>query len=275
MNLESYLNRIRYHGPIEPTLDVLNAIHAAHLRAISYENLDIHLGTEVSLELTEIMDKIVHRQRGGWCFEMNSLLAWALEEIGFQVTLLGAAVGRQEGDDSTHLGHLVLRVELEQPYLADVGSGNGFLYPLPLVEGNYTQGFFQHELTANQLSKTSGDWWSYRNASDNFGFDFTLKPRTISEFAGQNHRLQTSPDSGFVKATVCKAFHGQEHTSLRGIVLKQISESGVVTRDLDSLVEYGELLTGTFGLGLDPSQIDILWQIAQAKHKEWVAAGRP
>ena len=56
--LTSYLTRIGYTGPIEPTLDVLCAVHRAHLLTISYENLDIHLGRPVTLDLPTIFDKI-------------------------------------------------------------------------------------------------------------------------------------------------------------------------------------------------------------------------
>lgn len=269
MRLADYLNRIQYSGPLDPTLDVLRAIHAAHLRAISYENLDIHLGAEVSLGLAQIVDKIVHRQRGGWCFEMNSLLARALTEIGYHVTKLGAAVGRQEGDDSTHLNHLILQVDFEKPYLVDVGFGNGFLYPIPLAEGTYRQDFVQHDLCIQN------DYWCYRNITDGFGYDFTTQPRTIDEFADQCHHLQTSPESGFVKATVCQRFIDNRHIALRGLVLKEMSAKGTAKREIDTHAEYGKLLTDTFALDLTQPQVDQLWNIVEYKHREWVAAGRP
>lgn len=274
MKLQSYLDRIGYSGPLEPTRDTLSAIHAAHMHSIPFENLEIHLGNKVSIELAHIFDKIVHRARGGWCFEMNSLHAWALEKIGFNVTRLGAAVGRQEDDDSTALNHLCLRVDIpeagvDRPFLVDVGFGNGALDPLPLAEGIYSQDFTEHEL------KIENRYWCYRNRQDNFGYDFTLQPRSIDQFVDQCHYLQTSPESGFVKATVCQIFQGQEHIALRGVVLKETRSTGTTTREIDSQTEYSDLLTDTFGLALDPKQIDTLWYKVQEKHTEWVAAGRP
>ena len=269
MNLHSYLDRINYRGPLEPTFATFSALHNAHMQCIAFENLDIHLGNKVSIGLAEIFDKIVHRQRGGWCFEMNSLHAWALEEIGFNVTRLGAAVGRQEGDESTALNHLCLRVEIDQPYLADVGFGNGALIPLPLVEGTSIKDFIEHQL------KIENGYWCYRNLHDNFGYDFTLQPRTIDEFAEQCQRLQTSAESGFVRSTVCQIFQGSDHIALRGLVLKEIRSTGTTTREIDSLAEYSDLITNTFGLGLTQSEIDHLWPTVQEKHQTWVAAGRP
>src|SRR5688572_17112017 len=120
MNLDAYLQRIDYQGSraeVGANLETLFALHRAHLTAIAYENLDIHLGRGLGLELEQIYDKIVQRGRGGWCYEMNSLLAWALREVGFEVTMLGAAVGATTDEDRQHMDHMVLSVMLDEPWL--------------------------------------------------------------------------------------------------------------------------------------------------------------
>ena len=66
----------------------------AHLLAIPYENLDIHLGRRVTLDPDATFDKLVDDRRGGWCFEMNGLLGRVLETLGFEVRYLSGAVGR-------------------------------------------------------------------------------------------------------------------------------------------------------------------------------------
>ena len=149
MDINAYLDRIHYQGPRLPTRQVLFDVHRAHLRAITYENLDIHLGRTLTLDISHIFDKIVTRHRGGWCYEMNGLLAWALSELGFVVTLLPSAVNREKLGDKAERNHLILLVQLEQPYLVDVGFGNGFLQPLPLKPGHYRQDFLTYELAQN------------------------------------------------------------------------------------------------------------------------------
>jgi len=82
----SYFGRIAYTGPTEPTLDVLAAITAAHNRSIPFENLDPLLGIPVAdLSAAALTDKLVHRRRGGYCYEHNGLMAYVLEELGFGV----------------------------------------------------------------------------------------------------------------------------------------------------------------------------------------------
>ena len=96
MQLTDYLTRIDYHGTVAPTLACLNAVHRHHLLNIPYENLDVQLRRPVDQDIERIFEKIVHRRRGGWCYEMNGLLCWALREIGFDVMRMTGGVGRKE-----------------------------------------------------------------------------------------------------------------------------------------------------------------------------------
>lgn len=65
MQIEDYLQRIDYVGPVEPTLECLCGVHRQHLLKIPYENLDIQLGRLLDLNLQHIFEKIVGRNRGG------------------------------------------------------------------------------------------------------------------------------------------------------------------------------------------------------------------
>lgn len=85
MKLHDYLARIEYRGPLATDLACLSAIHRQHLLAIPYEDLDVQLGRPLDLDPERIFEKIVTGRRGGWCYEMNGLLCWALREIGFEV----------------------------------------------------------------------------------------------------------------------------------------------------------------------------------------------
>ena len=111
----AYFARIGYAGPTAPTLEVLRAVHRAHLLSIPYENLDIHLGLPVSLDPEAIARKLVDERRGGWCFEMNGLLGRVLETLGFEVRYLSGAVGRAARGWRAQGNHLVLLVTLDRP----------------------------------------------------------------------------------------------------------------------------------------------------------------
>ena len=90
MDLVSYLQRIKYEGTLEPDATTLRALQIAHLRTVPFENLDIHLRRPITLELERLIDKIVLRRRGGFCYELNGLFASLLENLGFTIELLSA-----------------------------------------------------------------------------------------------------------------------------------------------------------------------------------------
>src|SRR4029078_11594867 len=94
-------------------LATLRAVHRQHLERIPYENLDVQFGRRLSIEIETIFEKIVSRGRGGWCYEMNGLLGWALEEIGFKVTRMAGGVMRATLGDGNLRNTLVLRVGLD------------------------------------------------------------------------------------------------------------------------------------------------------------------
>ncbi|UCH26235.1 MAG: arylamine N-acetyltransferase, partial [Trueperaceae bacterium] len=125
MEVKHYLERIGYRGPVDVSARTLASLQRAHLHTVPFENLDVCLGREIVLEPAALYDKIVVRRRGGFCYELNGLFAWLLTELGFEVTLLSARVFGERGL-GPEFDHLTLRVDLSEPWLVDVGFGDGF-----------------------------------------------------------------------------------------------------------------------------------------------------
>jgi len=122
----AYLNRIGLDAAGPPDLALLTAVIARHTATIPFENLDIVLGRPIRLDLASLQAKLVAGGRGGYCHEQNTLLAAALERLGFRVVSLMARVVRGTAADAmTPRTHMMLRVDLpEGPFVADVGFGN-------------------------------------------------------------------------------------------------------------------------------------------------------
>lgn len=261
--LAAYLARINYHGDVRPDFETLKAVHRVHLLNIPYENLDIHRGGYLSVRAEDAFEKIVVNQRGGWCYEMNGLLGWALREIGFDVTLLGSTVNRNPTGKTIEGNHLILLVKLDKPYLADVGFGNGLFEPIPLAAGTYQQRSLEYNL------RHDGErWWFQNHKYGGAGFDFTLEGHQLGDFAEQSHELQTWPESGFVKNTVCFRFNDDGYTSLRGAVLGQVTQDGQQERVIESAADYQKMLSEGFGLKLPDT--DVLWEKVWARHQAWI-----
>ena len=145
-DLAAYLGRIGQAGPREPNLAALRAIVAGHAANIPFENIDVLLGRGVRLDPAALIDKLVRRRRGGYCFEHNTLLWAALGALGFAAEGLAARVVwlRPEGSIGPRT-HMLLRVTLpEGAFLADVGFG-GLTLTAPLSFASEAEQQTPHE----------------------------------------------------------------------------------------------------------------------------------
>lgn len=123
-DLDSYFARIRYTGDRTPTLQTLQTIAFRHLSSIPFENLDALLRRPIALDPVALQQKLVTTRRGGWCFEQNLLLGHALDALGFAVTGLAARVlWLAPPGPPRPRSHMLLRIDLGEPYLVDVGFG--------------------------------------------------------------------------------------------------------------------------------------------------------
>jgi N-hydroxyarylamine O-acetyltransferase len=132
---DALLARLQLAGPIRADEDGLETLHRAQAYTIPFENFDVLLGRGVNLDPAAVFAKLVRRPRGGYCFELNSLLLMALEYFGWQARPLLARV-HLSGSPSGR-GHMLLLVTLAgREWIADVGFGGpGLRGPLPFEIG--------------------------------------------------------------------------------------------------------------------------------------------
>jgi N-hydroxyarylamine O-acetyltransferase len=202
LNVPAYLDRISHAGPTTPTPETLRSLHHAHMLSVPFENLDIGLGRKIVCEQASFIRKIVEKRRGGFCYELNGAFAALLRELGFAVTLLSARVPREDGSDGPEFDHLTLRIDLEQPWLADVGFGDSFLEPLKLELGAEQPQFDR----SYRLVEEGGSLHMERTkpvAAWRRQYSFTLRPRSLEEFSPMCHYHQTSPESPFTRKSIC------------------------------------------------------------------------
>jgi N-hydroxyarylamine O-acetyltransferase len=198
----AYLHRIGYHGSPAPTLDVLRALHRAHLTTVPFENLDIHAGRRIRLDRAAFFEKIVGERRGGFCYELNGLFGELLASLGFEVSLLSARVARDDGGFGPEFDHMLLLVNLDQRWIADVGFGRCFEAPLALDEPTEQEadGTLYRVVAGGDGFRLESRAPGAEPAAE---YTFSLRPRALEEFSGMCDHHQTSPDSSFTRRSVC------------------------------------------------------------------------
>ena len=270
MDVQAYFDRIGFQGVPRADLASLRALHRAHSLAISYDSLDVPLGRPVTTDPAEAFDKIVRRGRGGWCYEMNGLLGAVLEDIGFQVTRLAGGVHRMVRGEAVVGNHLVLRVDLDQPWIADVGFGDGPRDPYPLQAGEITSDGFVY-----RLERLDDDWWRFHNhpAGGAPNFDFTLEPADPAKLSAMCQQLQTAPDSIFVMTAIAQRHMGAEIRLLRGRAFRRLTPHSQDDSLIASADDFVALLKREFELDLPEAAS--LWDRICARHEVLFATAAP
>ena len=129
---DAYLARVGVPAS-PPSREALDALHEAHVRAFTFDNIDVLLDQHPGVALDAVQAKFVGRGRGGYCFEHGVLFAAALERLGYDVERRLGRVGDPALAPRTHC---VVLVTLDgERLLADPGFGMSVLRPIPLEDG--------------------------------------------------------------------------------------------------------------------------------------------
>jgi N-hydroxyarylamine O-acetyltransferase len=249
MDVNAYLERINYRGPLAPTAETLRRLHVAHLLTVPFENLSIHASEPVVLEDGALFDKVVARRRGGFCYELNGLFAALLRSLGFHVEMLSAAVAKRDGGFGPEFDHMALLVTLEERWLADVGFGDSFVEPLLLDErAEQAQGARAYRIDEDgsrlvMLRRDDGGAWEPQ-------YRFGLEPHTFADYAEMSRFHQTSPESHFTKGRVCSRLTDGGRVTLSGTRLITSSGGEKVERELGTDGEYAVALLEHFGISM-------------------------
>lgn len=263
MNVETYLKRIAYSGPLTPDRATLDGLVKAHLRAVTFENLDQQMGVPVAHDAASIYRKIVLQNRGGWCFELNGLFGWLLQNIGFDVSFLAGHVGVGPPAKNQSPDHMLLRVECGGPLIVDVGFGGAMAAPTPLSPGVVLQPPYRIALTAE-----SGGFYRYSESRENEDAAHWFRPEKVDPgvFDPARQSLQTDPASGFVRTLTAQRRYSGRHVVLRGLVKKTIDVAGTHTETLATPTALVDCLKYDFGL--DVPAIAGCWSKLRRRHQE-------
>ena len=228
--LAAYLDRIGTGRPGKADSAALRALHRAHLLAVPFENLSIHLGEPISLEPDDLIGKIVTRRRGGFCYELNGAFALLLGALGFDVRLLAARVFGDDrlGPPFDHLVLLVRTVDGDRPWLADVGFGSHSELPLRFGQrgpqddpaGSFRLAAVSPAAACGPGSGSAsgaGDIDVSRDGQPQYRLE--LRERALADFGPTCWWQQTSPESHFTRATVCSRLTASGRVSISGRTL--------------------------------------------------------
>ncbi|SON60251.1 Arylamine N-acetyltransferase [Mycobacterium simulans] len=255
LDLTGYFDRINYGGPTEPTLEVLQNLVAAHTRAIPFENLDPFMGVPVDdLNPEALTDKLVHRGRGGYCFEHNGLMGYVLAELGYRVRRFAGRVVWMRPPEAPPpaQSHTVLAVTFpgsRGSYLVDVGFGGQTpTSPLRFETGSVQQTThepFRLEDRNDGLilqAMVREEWQTL--------YEFTTQTRPQIDLTVGSWYVSTHPSSHFVTGLMASTVTQDARFNLSGGSLAIHRAEGTEKITLENAAAVVDTLSERFGINV-------------------------
>jgi len=256
MDLAGYFDRIDYRGPADPTLEVLQDLIAAHTRSIPFENLDPVLGVPVDdLSAAALTDKLVHRRRGGYCYEHNGLMGYVLAEIGFRVRRLAGRVIWMLGPDAPLPAqtHTVLAVRFpgaQTTYLVDVGFGgqtptSAIRFEIGGVQHTTREPYRLEDRRGGLVLQAEfrGDWQDL--------YEFTTRTQPEIDLTVGSWYVSTHPKSHFVTGLLVAMVTDDARYNLSGRHLAIHRDGGTEKVLLDGATAVVDTLRDLFGINIE------------------------
>lgn len=211
--LAAYLRRIGVARPESADAAALRVLHRAHQMTVPFENLSIHLAEPISLDPGALLDKILARRRGGFCYELNGAFALLLEALGAQVTRVAARVQGETGlgPPLDHLALVVRPADGSGPWLADVGFGSHSVYPLLFDSRDPQDDPAARFLLADA---PEADVEVLKDGQPQYRIE--RHARGLDEFVPTCWWQQTSPESHFTRSTICSRLTEDGRVSISG-----------------------------------------------------------
>ncbi|WP_307874820.1 arylamine N-acetyltransferase family protein [Frankia nepalensis] len=210
LDLDAYLTRLGVPAR-PPSRAALDELHEAHVRAFTFDNIDVLLDTHPGVDLDAVTAKFVGRGRGGYCFEHATLFAAALGRLGYHPE---RRLGRVEATRT----HCVIAVTLDDhTLLADPGFGMSLLRPIPLEDGaTDDHGGWAYQIRQVPVGAAGRGWALHRRRGDHWEHMHTHDELPVhpADLVVGHHYTSTYPTSHFRHGLMITRFGDGQHTSV-------------------------------------------------------------
>lgn len=248
MNPIKYLKRFDAYPIEENYLQDLAKLQSLHMQHIPFENLDVIRKVPIYLNLESIYDKVVNQRRGGYCYELNGLFCWLLQQIGFDAKMISATVMKPDGSYAKPDTHAAIIVELDAPYLVDAGFGDSTISPIPLGGERHTDnsGTYRIEEIETDVYELTRE----NDGDEKVLYRFMLDEKKLEDFHEGCIFNQVSEESTFTHDDIVTKATPEGRVTLTGTTLTRTMDGRKEKQELTE-AEKTKLLEEEFGIVLD------------------------
>ncbi|QHJ71281.1 arylamine N-acetyltransferase family protein [Planococcus halotolerans] len=243
-----YLKRFDAYPVEENYLQDLAKLQSLHMQHIPFENLDVIRKVPIYLNLENIYDKVVNQHRGGYCYELNGLFCWLLQQIGFDAKMISATVMKPDGSYAKPDTHAAIIVELDAPYLVDAGFGDSTISPIPLGGERHTDNSGTYRI--DEIETDVYELTRENDGDEKVLYRFTLDEKKLEDFHEGCIFNQVSEESTFTHDDIVTKATPEGRVTLTGTTLTRTIDGRKEKQELTE-AEKMKMLEEEFGIVLD------------------------
>lgn len=248
MNVNNYLKRFNAHISDSTSLSDLTQLQKLHLQHVPFENLDVLQKVPIYLNLETIFKKIVHANRGGYCYELNGLFQWLLTELGYDANLVAATVLKPDDQWAKADTHAAIVVQLDEPYLVDVGFGAATpTVPVPLNKKSVND--VRATYSIERVNPTEFDLIRESNREERILYRFKDEKKELIYFHEGCVFNQVSQDSTFTHHDIVTRATENGQITLNDLTLSHL-KGGSLEKEIISNEEKAYVLQKFFNISI-------------------------
>ncbi len=210
------------------------------------------------MEIEDIIDKIVIKNLGGYCFEHNKLLHDVLQSLGFNTRILIARVINNQDIDTPRTHRITLLEWQDSKYLVDVGFGAS-CPNTPLKLNDIDDGSQKYRIIQNKDNEYQLEVLAPKGYFSLYKFN--LATYTQSDCIMGNFYSSNYPNAVFVNNLVI-ALQRQDITlSLKNKTYHRIGEESTEMIDITDHVQLHSIINDDFHIPITKEQSRTLFEI--------------
>ncbi|MEH7074587.1 arylamine N-acetyltransferase family protein [Neobacillus drentensis] len=227
-------------------------------QCIPFENVGVMDNKTQKITKESLINKMLERNEGGLCYELNPLFYFYLLENGFNAVLINGVVYNHATKEYHSLGRTHVTILLhheEQPYLIDTGFGGNLpLKPVPLT-GEIVSSY-NGEFRIRKVNHENGDYClemklKYKDTDWKIGYAFdTRKPIDLARLNEIQSIIAEDPKSSFNKQPLLTRLTINGNITLTDSTFTQWAD-GIVSKENIDDVKFKELAMQHFGQRTD------------------------
>ncbi|MFW1850964.1 arylamine N-acetyltransferase [Acinetobacter guillouiae] len=271
---QKYLTKLGVEDKYLATLENLKKLLFLHVTSIPFGNISSFLGDNVSMELSQIADKLLDQGREGYCLEQSTLTRTVLNELGYEAfNLLGRVYYQSQPIEAPIRTHLVTVVKLvDKLYLFDPSFGGTTptavlsLDKLGEIQNTPHEAFRFIDVKDSGVAEsalTGVKIMLQAYIRDEWVNIYALDPEqkvSESDAVIANWYIATSPDSIFTQHLMLAAVTRDERINLSGTTVKIHGKNHSIKKELTSEDEFREYLEKYFKINTQQPNVAFIFK---------------